>query len=293
MRSQEADGQKVEAWKTPRPGQCVLCVAVVLQVEVGVCVWVCCSRHAAAASRVQGVYPRTLGPTWLQSSAASTASPRHASAFQPSAAAPQEGRGRITVVSRVAWKDQRHPEAVVLERPRAGGRSSGDAPLAPRPPRWRLWAGGAGHTPRGGAPGRWVRGASRPGAACLPVRLRSIRKGVGLGLEKDVRRGAAPSLWPTRALSEATTSARTPGRSHKPCASIISHLFCTFHGGSGGGDGGCVGFEFSRQGSSGSGPVQSPVFVIHMWPRILSNWLPTRGFCLPAVAPIWGSLWVL
>lgn len=184
----------------------------------------------------------------------------------------------------------------MLGRPWAGGSSSGDAPLAPRPRRWHLWAGGARQTPRGGAPGRWVRGASRWGAACLPLGLRSISKGVGLALEKDLQRGPLPRCVKPPLLPTLLRVFISPAPALFRCPStylFVSHLFRTFHGGGGGGGGRVRGTEFSRQGSGESGPVQSPVFLIHTWPRILSNWLPTRVFCLPAVVPIWVSLWVL
>lgn len=110
---------------------------------------------------------------------------------------------------------QRRPP-VVLERPRTRGRSGGGARLAPRPPRWHLRAGGAGQTPCGGSAG--LRDRAPP--VCQFV----CRAGAGEGLAE----GASLSLRPTRALSEATAAAPTPGSPRKPCTSVISVSFNIF-----------------------------------------------------------------
>lgn len=243
--------QMVIKWKTPRPGQCVLCVRVVLQVEVGVCVGVllkacgsgvlstgCILAHFGAdgAAELRGreetqagrglhrrsadsgsdpsrcteplshqlVHPPGAAEGWPDGPAVITGSspgggwtapgnsaraaalpaapgragpeirsehrePATRSAFRPSP--PRLRRragGRVTVGSRVAWKDQRQSEA-------ASGRAR--AAADPRPERrWRTSGPAASAMASPGRrcgpnPVRWVRGASRPGAACLPVRL--------------------------------------------------------------------------------------------------------------------------
>lgn len=56
----------------------------------------------------------------------------------------------------------------------------------------------------------------------------SASSSAGLGLERDLAEGASLSLRPTRALSEATAAAPTPGSPRKPCTSVISVSFNIF-----------------------------------------------------------------
>lgn len=294
--------QMVIKWKTPRPGQCVLCVRVVLQVEVGVCVGVllkargsgvlstgCILAHFGAdgAAELRGreetqagrglhrrsadsgsdpsrcteplshqlVHPPGAAEGWPDGPAVITGSSpgggwtapgnsaraaalpaapgragpeirsehrepaRHAQPSDPRRRDSAGGQG-AGLRWRAGWpgriNDSQRRPPVVLERPRTRGRSGGGARLAPRPPRWHLRAGGAGQTPCGGSAG--LRDRAPP--VCQFV----CRAGAGEGLAE----GASLSLRPTRALSEATAAAPTPGSPRKPCTSVISVSFNIF-----------------------------------------------------------------